>query len=74
MPIQFLLIVILLSAIVVTWKRLNEHAISLKETVLWTCLWLIAVVIVLLPNTTSIIARWVGIGRGVDLVVYASVS
>lgn len=73
MPIQFLLIVMLLSAIAVTWKRLNEHVITLKETILWTCLWLIAIVIVLLPNTTSIIAQWVGIGRGVDLVVYASI-
>lgn len=73
MPIQFLLIIILLSALAVTWKRLKERVITLKESLLWTVLWLAAVVIVLLPDTTSMLARWVGIGRGVDLVVYASI-
>lgn len=73
MPIQFLLIVILLSAVAVTWKRLKERMITIKEAILWTCLWIVAMVISLLPNTTSVIAGWVGIGRGVDLVVYASI-
>lgn len=73
MPIQFLLIIMLFSALAVTWKRLKERVITLKEAVLWTGLWLAAIVIVLLPDTTSMLARWVGIGRGVDLVVYASI-
>lgn len=73
MPIQFLLIVVLLSAIAVTWKRLREKVISFKETMLWTLVWCAAMIVILLPDTTSIVARWVGVGRGADLVLYASV-
>lgn len=73
MPIQFLLVLVLLAAIAVTWKRLKEKVISVKEAILWTVLWLAAVVVVLIPNTTSILANWLGVGRGADLVVYGSV-
>lgn len=73
MPIQFLLVVVLLSAIAVTWKRLRERVISIKEAILWTVVWCAAMVVILLPNTTSVVAQWVGVGRGADLVLYASV-
>jgi small membrane protein len=73
MPIQFLLVLILLSAVAVAWKRVRERVISAKEAVLWTLLWFIAIIIILLPNTTSIVARWLGVGRGADLVLYASI-
>lgn len=73
MPIQFLLVIILFSAMAVTWKRLKERVISLTETIVWSIVWLTAIVIVMLPNTTSIVANWLGVGRGADLVLYASV-
>jgi hypothetical protein len=73
MPIQFLLVLILLSAIAVAWKRVRERVISVKEAMLWTFLWIIALIVILLPHTTSILASWLGVGRGADLVLYASV-
>lgn len=73
MPIQFLLVLIILSAVAVVWKRVRERVISMREAFLWTILWAIAIVIILLPNTTSVVARWLGVGRGADLVLYASI-
>lgn len=73
MPIQFVLTLILLSAIAVTWKRISEKVITVKEGIFWSCIWLGALVIILIPSTTSVIARWLGVGRGADLVLYASV-
>jgi hypothetical protein len=52
--------------------RLNE--IKLKELVIWSFFWLIAAIVVLVPNFTSTIAKIVGIGRGADLVIYMSVA
>ncbi len=44
------------------------------EAVSWTLFWMLAAAVVWVPESTSRIARWVGIGRGVDVVVYTSVA
>jgi len=74
MLIQFLLIVTLAIAFIVTWKRVKEHVISAREGFAWSVLWVAAFSVILLPDITSIIARAVGIGRGVDLVIYAAIT
>jgi hypothetical protein len=73
MPIQFLLIIILLCAVGVTWKRFNQRVISIREAIFWTLIWTSASIVIILPNTTSVVANWLGVGRGADLVLYASV-
>lgn len=73
MPIQILLTVALAIALLVTWKRVKEGIIKIREALLWTIVWIAAAVVVISPNTTQIIAEWLGVGRGVDLVLYASV-
>ena len=73
MPIQLLLLISLLIAAVVTWRRAKEGVIRAREAILWTCVWIVAAVVILLPETTSIVANLLGVGRGVDLVLYASV-
>lgn len=74
MLIQIILTIILLAALVVTWRRMRQGVISWREAALWSVLWVAASVVIVLPETTSIIARMVGIGRGVDLAIYASVT
>jgi hypothetical protein len=73
MPIQILLTIVLLIAIIITWKRAKEGVIRTREAVLWSLVWIIAAVVILLPETTSFVANMLGVGRGVDLVLYASV-
>ena len=74
MLIQAILALILLAALVVTWRRMRQGVISWREAALWSVLWIGAGVVILLPETASIIARLVGVGRGVDLVIYGSVT
>jgi hypothetical protein len=71
--IQIVLVGMLLIATVMTWKRSREQAISYREAILWTLLWSMASVAVILPQTTTILARVFGVGRGVDVILYASV-
>ena len=53
--------------------QLRRKRITLMAFLLWMVLWGGAVVITIWPNITSEIAQSVGIGRGVDLVIYLSV-
>ena len=74
MLIQFILAIVLLLALVVTWKRAQQTVISFREAVVWSVLWIAAGIVVLLPDTTSVLARLVGVGRGADLAMYAAVT
>jgi hypothetical protein len=53
--------------------RYKDKIISLQEFVLWTIFWFMVGFVVILPETTSLIANLVGVGRGVDLVIYLSI-
>ena len=55
-------------------KLLEKNKIKLKELIIWSVFWLIAGVVVIVPNSTNTIAGVVGIGRGADLVVYISLA
>jgi hypothetical protein len=39
----------------------------------WSALWALGLAFVLFPDLTSIVASAVGVGRGVDVVVYAAI-
>ncbi len=71
--IQFLLLLVLFLAALLTWRRFRQHAIGLIEAFAWTLVWGIAAIFVIRPDTTTRLAHLVGVGRGADLVLYASV-
>jgi small membrane protein len=73
LPIQFLLIASLLVAVVITWRRVQGGIIRPIAAVGWTIAWIAAGIVIALPDVTSTIANLVGVGRGVDLVLYAAV-
>lgn len=73
LPIQILLVGFLLVALRTTWRRQRENAISRREALAWSVLWLAAATVIILPQTTTTVAQWVGVGRGVDMVLYASI-
>ncbi|OGY42612.1 MAG: hypothetical protein A2Y82_02875, partial [Candidatus Buchananbacteria bacterium RBG_13_36_9] len=50
-----------------------DKIISLQEFLLWTIFWFLVGFVVILPETTSLVANFVGVGRGVDLVIYISI-
>lgn len=73
MVIQFLLILILATALGLTWRRARQGALSRFAAALWSLLWFAAGVVTLLPDTASVFARFVGVGRGADAVIYLAI-
>jgi len=53
--------------------RFRKREISYGWFIFWIMFWISAVVVVILPQTTTILAEKVGIGRGADLAVYFSI-
>lgn len=73
MLIQIVLILVLLGALYVTWKRAKQDVITIIEALLWSVLWLGAGVVIALPQTATLVANFFGVGRGSDFVIYGSV-
>jgi hypothetical protein len=40
---------------------------------LWMLFWVCVVVVAVHPDTTGLFARWLGVGRGVDIAMYLSI-
>ena len=53
--------------------RLRKGTESFGSFLLWAVVWIGVIVIVLFPSITTYFARLVGIGRGIDLIVYVSI-
>jgi len=53
--------------------RFKKKEISKKEVLWWSLLWLTLIIVALLPGFTTFFANLFGIGRGADVVLYASV-
>lgn len=72
MLIQILLIIFSIFALSRVLYRYKKSGISGRETILWAIFWCIVIVVSLIPDVTSKIANFLGVGRGADLVVYVS--
>ncbi len=73
MVIQILIIATLLAALLLTWRRVRQGALSRWAGFLWSALWIAAGVIVLQPEFASLLAGFLGVGRGVDAVIYVAI-
>lgn len=72
--IQILLVIFFLFAVSKVIGRLKAGELTKKGATLWSLFWIIASIVVLLPNSTAYLAKTVGIGRGADLVVYLALA
>ncbi|MDO8669179.1 MAG: DUF2304 family protein [Candidatus Buchananbacteria bacterium] len=73
MPIQFILVIIIILAVLRLLYQLKNKNIGLSQFFMWLVIWLIAIVIIWQPKITTYLAALVGIGRGVDLAIYISI-
>lgn len=55
------------------YLRFKERKLSSFAFLFWTFVWVAGVVAIFWPSLTTDIARFLGIGRGVDVVLYASI-
>lgn len=61
------------SALLLTWRRVRQGVLRWFEGILWTAVWVGAIVILWRPEATNIVANLFGIGRGADFIVYSAV-
>lgn len=56
---------------VLTGKRVG---MSVRGRTMWALLWAVALLIVWEPSTTDSLATQLGIGRGVDVILYSAIT
>ncbi len=71
--IQFLIVAFALFAIARTLRQFRRGKLTLAFLFAWIAFWVIVGVVVVLPQTTDTLARFVGVGRGVDAIMYVSI-
>lgn len=72
--VQVLLILLILFALSRVYLRWKENVLTLNSTLFWVLIWTSALIGVSLPQTTTKIAEFFGVGRGVDIIVYISLA
>lgn len=71
---QYILLIPVIVLIVSTIQKYRQKNIQTITLVATLFFWLFIATIIIFPNLTQIAANFVGIGRGVDLVVYITLS
>ncbi len=71
-PIQFLLLPCVLLALGKVLHTYRARGLRTLEFLFWTLVWLGTAFIIASPDVTSVLAHQLGIGRGADLIIYAS--
>lgn len=73
MLFQIFLIAFSLFALHKTWRQYRAEKVSGHWFSLWLFLWICVIFVAVSPATTDVIAGYVGVGRGADLLVYVAV-
>ena len=73
MFIQLIIIIFVLFALSRVFIRYSKSEITSREVWMWSIFWFLVITATLWPKSTDIVARWVGVGRGADLLVYVSI-
>ncbi len=71
--IQGLIVAFALFAITRTITQFKKGGLTIAWLLFWVVFWIAASVVTLLPQTSDVLARLVGVGRGADLIIYLSI-
>ncbi len=74
LPVQFLIVAFAVFAAARAVAQFRAGRLRLAGLGAWLVLWCALVVIGLLPHTATAVAQFLGVGRGVDVVIYASLG
>ena len=72
--IQILALIFALFAMSRVVLRARDKKISVNELFFWLAVWCGLVFVVFFPQITSKVAFFLGIGRGIDVVIYSSIA
>lgn len=70
--IQVLIVLFAAYALSRAVSRFRAGELALGQVAVWAALWVGVGIVAALPQTASIAAAFVGVGRGVDLVMYCA--
>jgi len=73
-PIQIILSLFLIFALSRVWLRVKDSNLTPGAFLFWFGLFTFALVGVIEPDFTNYAAKFLGIGRGADVVIYASIA
>ena len=73
LPVQLVFSLFLLFAASRVWLRLKDGSLTLAGFFFWFGLFVLAIIGVFKPEITSVVALKLGINRGSDAVIYASI-
>lgn len=73
MPIQILMMGFSVFAIARTIRQFRKGTLPTNWLMVWVFFWIGVSIVVLLPQTTDLLARLTGVGRGVDVIVYGAI-
>jgi hypothetical protein len=71
-PAQFLLLAFALGALAKVIHSYRQRRLVPLDFLFWGLVWMGTAAMVIFPEATSFLAHLLGIGRGVDLIVYLS--
>lgn len=71
--VQILAIGLIILILIKTVADFKKKKFTLSAFVFWMSLWIIILVVAVLPQVTGFFARLLGVGRGIDVVVYFSI-
>ena len=71
--IQLFIIAFALFVVTRVLKEFKRGGLTLAWLLFWMVFWIAVGTVVVLPQTTDVVARFVGVGRGADLILYLSV-
>ncbi len=74
LPVQILLLTFILFAASRAVLQFKGGTLRFGALSFWLLIWVVALIAIFYPEETTRIARVLGIGRGVDVVVYASIA
>lgn len=74
LPIQFILLVFIVFAASRAVLQFKGGMIRFGAMLFWLGIWAVAVVAIFYPESTTRFAKLLGIGRGVDVILYVSIA
>ncbi len=74
LPIQIIFIIFLFFAVSRVFLRVKEGNLSFASFLFWLALWVLAGLSIIKPEFTTHLAKTIGIGRGTDVIIYASIA
>ncbi|MBL7053801.1 DUF2304 domain-containing protein [Patescibacteria group bacterium] len=71
--IQAFLILFILFIVFKLINKLKNNQIKITAFLGWLVFWILSLVIIIYPESSSYFARILGVGRGVDLIIYLAI-